>query len=196
MKKDNYKFFAFTNRLKLISRWSLMHNRFNESVAEHSQQTAIFAHALGVIDNKIFNLKTDANLCATLALFHDTTEVLTGDMPTPVKYRNSAMTDAYSEAEKNAQKQLLDCLPIELKDCYTPLFCLDKNARECHIVEYADKLSALVKCMQETASGNNEFLNAKKSTLDKIKSYNDKTVNYFLDNFIDAFELNLDELLV
>jgi len=201
MAKTNYKngdhnFFAFINRSKLINRWSLMFNRKSESVAEHSHQTAIIAHSLGVIDNVIFKLNTNADRCAVYALYHDASEVFTGDMPTPVKYRNSSMITAYTEATAAAEQQLLDSLPLQLQPFYSSyISCNNDNSREATLAHYADKISALVKCIEEVASGNNEFLNAKKTTQTTIENLNDKTVNYFIDNFLQAFSKNLDELI-
>jgi len=195
-KDCDYKFFAFINRSKLINRWSLMYNRRNESVAEHSHQSAVIAHSLGLIDNEIFGLPTDANLCAVYALYHDASEVFTGDMPTPVKYRNKAMLSAYDEATISAEKQLIDALPKNLQSIYKNLLRPSEDkSREAQLAHYADKISALIKCVEEVAGGNNEFLSAKKTTLKIIESLNDDSVNYFIENFLNAFECNLDDLL-
>ena len=172
-----------------------MHNRQNESVSQHSYQTAIIANALGLIDKEVFDLNTDANLASSLALYHDATEVLTGDMPTPVKYRSEAMRTAYSEAEKDAVEQLLSYLPLELKSAYQKYLMPNENSREYQLVKFADKISALIKCIEEVASGNNDFLAAKKTTVAVLDKITDKTVQYFLDNFVGAFSLNLDELV-
>jgi len=172
-----------------------MHNRQNESVSQHSYQTAIIANALGLIDKEVFDLDTDANLASSIALYHDATEVLTGDMPTPVKYRSEAMRNAYCEAEKDAAEQLLSHLPEKLKPAYQNLLVPYENSREYQLVKFADKISALIKCIEETSSGNNDFLVAKKTTADILDNVSDKTVKYFLDNFINSFSLNLDELV-
>jgi len=195
-KKNNirHKFFAFTNRLKLINRWGLMFNRHSESVAEHSYNTAVIAHCLGIVDNKVFGKNTDANKAATYALFHDITEIFTGDMPTPVKYKSVDMINAYAKATKEAEDNLLACLPVDLQLEYNDVISPKKN-REKEIAEFADKISALIKCYEEVASGNNEFLNAKKTTYKKVLAYKDDTINYFIDNFLESFTFNLDELI-
>jgi len=195
-KTKNYKFFAFVNRLKLINRWSLMHNRQLESVAEHSHQSAIIAHSLALIDNEVFAIKTDANKAAVYALFHDASEVFTGDIPTPVKYRNAAMVNAYDEAAVAAEKQLLDSLPKNFRPLYKDILRPKiTESREAALAYYADKICALIKCTEEVAGGNKEFLHAKKSTLKKIEELNDNSVNCFLEYFLPAFSCNLDELI-
>ena len=198
-KKNNNKqhnFFALINRQKLIDRWSLMHNRYNESVSLHGYNAATIAHALGLIDNEIFDIKqTDANLAASIALYHDATEVLTGDMPTPVKYRNSAMLEAYAEAEGDALNQLLAQLPEKLKPAYQKILAPDINSREAQLAKFADKISAYIKCIEEVDSGNNDFKAAKKSTAKILDKIEDKTVKYYIDNFVASFSLSLDELL-
>jgi len=172
-----------------------MHSRRNESVAEHSHSVALLAHTLAIIDNEIYKLITDCNFAAVLALYHDATEVFTGDMPTPVKYRSPAMMAAYDEAESNATDKLIGYLPLELKITLESVLDPDKTCREYILVKYADKLCAYIKCIEEVNSGNSEFINAKKTTLATLKKYNDKTLNYFIEHFIKAFELNLDELM-
>jgi len=190
-----YTFFAIVNRLKLIHRWSLMHNRRPESVAEHSHQTALLAHTLAIIDNEIFGQKTDANLCATLALYHDATETLTGDIPTPVKYRNAEMTAAYKKVEKAASVQLLSLLPEKLQKTYSNIITPKEDTREYKLVKYADRISALIKCVEELSGGNNDFLQAQKVTQTAIEQIEDQSVDYFLTTFMDAYSLNVDQLM-
>ena len=193
-KNKSHKFYAIFSRLKLIPRWSLMHNRCQEDVAQHSHQTAVFAHALGLIDRTVFNKDTDPGKCAVIALFHEASEVMTGDMPTPVKYRNSKMYEAYKEAEKDAAERLLIELPADLEPsiraAVRPAPC-----REAVLVKYADKIAALVKCVEELRAGNTEFSQAGKAAESLIKSYQDETVEYFMKKFTPAFSLNLDELM-
>ncbi|MCL2797410.1 MAG: 5'-deoxynucleotidase [Firmicutes bacterium] len=190
----SHKFYAIFNRLKLIQRWSLMHNQCPEDVAQHSHQTAVFAHALGVIDKTVFKKDTDPGKCATIALFHEASEVLTGDMPTPVKYRNTAMYEAYKEAEKDATDRLLYCLPAEIEPkiraVVRPAPC-----REAFLVKCADKIAAYIKCVEELKAGNTEFAAARRSAERLITGYRDETVDYFMARFADAFSLNLDELM-
>ena len=171
-----------------------MRNLQTENVAMHSQQTAIIAYALGVIDNEVFGLTTNADKCATLAVFHEASEVLVGDMPTVVKYRNDDMIKAFKEAEKDAEKKLLSTLPDNLKKHFAAVMA-PGECREVKLVKFADKIASYIKCIEEVTAGNNEFKNAKNVNEKVIKDYNDKTVNYFLDNFIDSFYFNLDELL-
>ena len=193
-KAKSYKFFAFLNRLKLIQRWSLMHNRCVEDVAQHSHQTAVIAHALGLIDLTVFKKDTNPEKCAVVALYHETAEVLTGDMPTPVKYRNEKMTEAYKDAEKSAEERLLGYLPKELipeiEKVVRPKAC-----REATLVKYADKIAAYIKCVEEISAGNSEFSAAKKSSEAFIKAFNDEAVDFFMSRFADSFSMNLDELL-
>ncbi|MCL2375137.1 MAG: 5'-deoxynucleotidase [Firmicutes bacterium] len=188
------KFFAFLNRLKLIRRWGLMRNRHDETVAQHSHQTAVLAHSLGLIDREIFGLDTDADKCAVYGLYHEVSEVLVGDMPTPVKYRSEKMRAAFLEAEKQAEERMLQELPTELKKEFAAVVRPTKS-REALLVKYADKIAAYIKCVEETSAGNTEFIPAQKSTLTAIEDFKDKTVDYFMKNFADSFALSLDELI-
>ena len=193
-KKEQYKFFAFLNRMKLINRWSLMHNRTLENVAQHSHQTAVLAHALGLIDKRVFNKTTDPDKCAVIALYHEVAEVLTGDAPTPVKYRSPDMIAAYKQAEKCAQERVLGELPAELKPFFTQAL-QPEPCRETELVRFADKIAAYIKCVEEVSAGNTEFLNAKKTTETAIQNFKDETVHYFMKRFAEAFSMNLDELM-
>lgn len=189
-----YNFFALIDRMKYIKRWSLMKSTKEENVAEHTEQVAVFAHALAVINNKIFNEKADVSKTVLMALFHETSEVITGDLPTPIKYFNSEITQAYKSLEDRANFKILDMLPDELKGEYTPLLCVDKNSIEYKLVKGADKLSAYVKCLEELKSGNLEFKKAKETIERDLKAKNMPEINYFLDKFIKGFTLTLDEL--
>ncbi len=188
-----YKFYAFLSRMKYINRWSLMRNTRTESVAEHSHQTAVLAHALALIEQKIFNKKVDPNLCAAMAVFHETAEVLTGDLPTPVKYFNPQIKKAYKDVEKFAENKLLASLPKELKTEMTALV-QPPDSLEKQLVKYADKLAALIKCIEELSGNNDEFHDAYQTTTDVLKSYGCDSVDYFLENFLDPFFMSIDGL--
>ncbi|MEG1612791.1 MAG: 5'-deoxynucleotidase [Clostridia bacterium] len=187
-------FYALINRMKYIKRWSLMRNNLDENLLEHSAQVAIVAHALALIGNEKFNRNTNADLIATIALFHDASEVITGDMPTPIKYNNPKINGAYKEMEALADAKLLSMLPDYLEKSYKKLFEVDNTSYEYKIVKSADKLSAYIKCLEELSSGNNEFSIAK-VTIEKSLLENPlPEVKYFLENFLDGFNKPLDVL--
>ncbi len=187
------KFFAFIYRTKYINRWGLMRNTESENLMEHSFLTAVVAHALAEISNVFFGNGLDSERIATKALFHDVSEIFTGDMPTPVKYLNPELKKNYKAVEKLAAEKLIAQLPSQLQPVYTRL--LDDDVEEEHVfVKYADKLCAYIKCVKEVQYGNTEFVKAKETILRELKSYASKEVDYFLDNCIDAFTLTLDEL--
>jgi len=171
-----------------------MHNRQTEDVAQHSHQTAVLAHALGLIDKEVFQKKTCPDKCAAIALYHETAEVLTGDMPTPVKYRNAQMREAFFEAEKHAEQRLLDGLPEILKKGVAARVRPEK-CREAELAAFADKLAAYIKCTEEFSAGNKEFAAALKTAEKQIASFNDETVNYFMQSFAPSFSMSLDELM-
>ena len=190
----DYNFFAMVNRMRLIDRWALMQNTSKENIAEHSHTVAIIAHALAVIGNKKFNKKYDAQRVALLALYHDTTEVITGDMPTPVKYYNDDIKSVYKDIEKVAGQRLLNMLPDDFKDEYKPFFeKQEKDIELWKLVKAADKISALIKCIEEDRMGNKEFEKALEAQEKKIKSIDMPEVKYFIDNFIQSYYLTLDE---
>lgn len=187
-------FFALISRMRYIERWSLMRNSINENIQEHSHMVAVIAHALGVIRRDVFGIPCDANACAAVALYHDASEILTGDLPTPIKYHDKLITDAYRRVETIANEKLVKMLPPELQGAFEPLLTGDMQ-RELHpIVKAADKLSAYIKCIEERKAGNNEFLSAEAQTLEAIHAYGLPEAEYFLEHFIPAFEKNLDEL--
>lgn len=188
-----YKFFAFLDRMKYIKRWSLMHCTTNENIMEHSQQVAVVAHALATISNIYFGGNLNADSIAVKALFHETSEVLTGDLPTPIKYFNPNIRDSYKQIEKLANEKLLTQLPSQLSDEYEKII-MDDSSVEHRFVKYADKICAYIKCVDEVKKGNSEFVKAKESIGEEIKAYDSKEVNYFMDNFLPAFYLTLDEL--
>ncbi len=188
-----YKFFAYLNRMKYINRWGLMHSTVNENIMEHSQQVAVVAHALATISNVYFGGSLDANSIAVKALFHETSEVLTGDLPTPIKYFNPEIRDSYKNLEKYANEKLLQHLPSELSAEYAKIVC-DESSEEHKFVKYADKICAYIKCLDEVKMSNSEFYKAEKTILKEIKSYKRPEVDYFMDNFVAAYRLTLDEL--
>lgn len=188
-----YKFFAFLNRMKYIKRWSLMHSTMGENIMEHSQQVAVIAHALATISNVYFNGNLNADSIAVKALFHETSEVVTGDLPTPIKYFNPEIRDSYKNLEKLANKRLLAQLPSELSVEYAKIV-EDNDSVEHAFVKYADKICAYIKCVDELKMGNAEFVKAKETIYKDITDFHSKEVDYFMENFLPAFSLTLDEL--
>jgi 5'-deoxynucleotidase len=188
----SYSFFALVSRMKNISRWSLMRNSSHENVQEHSHMVAVIAHALAVIRRDICGKACDPGLVAAGALFHDASEIFTGDMPTPVKYHNPDIIAAYKKVEALASAKLLTTLPPEMRPAYEALF--EPNADNEALIKAADKLAAYIKCLEELKAGNNEFKSAAAQTLLKLKALNMPEVDYYMEHFITPFELTLDEL--
>ncbi len=189
-----YNFYAFMDRMKYIKRWSLMRSVREENIMEHSQQVAFIAHALAVIENKIFGGNVDAGKCALYAIYHECSEVLTGDLPTPIKYFNRSITGAYKDIEGVACDRLLSTLPEELEEELAPLVKPNTDSAEWKIVKAADRLSAYIKCLEERRCGNTEFEKAEKSIKDDIAARKMRSVDYFMENFIPPFNVSLDEL--
>ena len=186
-------FFAYISRMRFIQRWALMRNTAPENVQEHSHQVAVLAHALAVIRNEKFGGQVDPGAVAVAALYHDASEILTGDMPTPIKYDNPAIQGAYRDVEKMAEKKLLGMLPQELREVYAPILTVpDEETRR--LVKAADKLSAHIKCLEELKAGNLEFRQAAEQTRRALESYDLPEVRYFIDIFLESFSLSLDEL--
>jgi 5'-deoxynucleotidase len=186
-------FFAYVSRMRFIQRWALMRNTAPENVQEHSHQVAVLAHALAVIRNEKFGGQVDPGAVAVAALYHDASEILTGDMPTPIKYDNPAIQGAYRDVEKMAEQKLLGMLPQELREVYTPILTVpDEETRR--LVKAADKLSAHIKCLEELKAGNLEFRQAAEQTRRALESYDLPEVRYFIDTFLESFTLTLDEL--
>ena len=189
-----YPFFAMVNRMKMIDRWALMHNNTKENIAEHSHSVAVLAHALALIGNREFGKTYDAQRTALLALYHDTTEVITGDMPTPVKYYNEEIKSVYKDIERTAGQRLLAMLPEEYQSDYLPLFEHQKGDEELwKLVKAADKLSALIKCIEEMRTGNREFEIALTTQEEKIKAIALPEVQFFSEHFLPAYYKTLDE---
>ncbi|HEX2937516.1 MAG TPA: 5'-deoxynucleotidase [Ruminiclostridium sp.] len=187
-------FFAMLSRMKLINRWGLMRNTQPENIAEHSFDTAVLAHALAVIKNKRFGGKIDVSRVAMVALYHDASEIFTGDMPTPVKYFNPGIRNEYKEVEKASLKRLLSYLPDDMKDAYSDVMVPRPDEKELlQIVKAADKLSALIKCIEEDKAGNKEFRQAAAAQEKSLKEMNLPEVDCFLAEFLPAFSLTLDE---
>ena len=187
------QFFAYISRMKYITRWSLMRNSIPENIQEHSHMVAVLAHALGVIRRDVFHRDCDPDACASAALFHDATEIFTGDLPTPIKYYSPAIREAYHQVEDVAADKLLGMLPGELRGAYEPLLReADPEIRR--IVKAADKLSAYIKCLEELEAGNNEFGDAAGETLEALRRMELEEVTWFLEHFAEAFGLTLDGL--
>ena len=192
--QNNYNFFAMVNRMKFIDRWALMPNANKENIAEHSHSVAVIAHALALIGNREFGKNYNPERAALLALYHDTTEVITGDMPTPVKYYNDEIKSVYKDIEKTAGDRLLKMLPDDYKQDYVPLFHKsDEDKQLWKLVKAADKISALVKCIEENRMGNREFDIALKSQEQKIADIDMPEVKFFSEHFLKAYYLTLDE---
>ena len=186
-------FFAYISRMRFIQRWALMRNTAAENVQEHSHQVAVLAHALAVIRNEKFGGEIDAGAVAVAALYHDASEILTGDMPTPIKYFNPEIRQAYKKVEVMAERKLTDMLPEELQEAYAPIISV-KDADVEQLVKVADKLSAYIKCVEELKAGNNEFREAAAQMKKSLEAYELPEVAYFLETFMDSFALTLDEL--
>ncbi len=192
MKENN--FFAMISRMRYINRWGLMRNTITENIAEHSLDVAVIAHGLATISNIYFEGSYDAERAAIIALFHDTTEIITGDMPTPVKYYAPEIKNAYKEVEKVAGHQLICGLPDKMKEVYEDIILPSEEEKELvKFVKAADKLSAYIKCVEERKMGNSDFEKAEKATYDAVVAMNMPEVTFFLDNFIESYSLTLDE---
>ncbi len=187
-------FFAMLARMKYINRWGLMRNTITENIAEHSLDTAVIAHGLAVIGNTYYGKHLDEERIAVLAMFHDTTEIITGDLPTPIKYFAPEIKVAYKNVEAAAGNKLLKALPREMRPVYEPILHEDEDEKELwRYVKAADKISALIKCVEEKRMGNMDFEQAERSTIEAIKAMNMEEADYFLENFLPAYSLTLDE---
>ena len=192
MEHEN-QFFALIARMRYIDRWALMRNTDTENVQEHSHMVAVLAHALAVIQNKHFGGTLDPGAVAVAALYHDATEIITGDMPTPIKYHDSVLRDSYKAVEAAAAEELLAMLPQELRGEYAPLL-REEDPEIRAVVKAADKLSAYLKCVEELKAGNQEFRLAQEQTYAALQDNPLPALQYFMAHFLPAFRLTLDEL--
>jgi 5'-deoxynucleotidase len=188
-------FFAYLARMKFIQRWGLMRNTYEENIQEHSLQVAIIAHGLALIKNKFFNGAVDPARTTVLALFHDASEVITGDLAAPIKYFNPRIKQTYGEIELVATQRLYNMLPGELKpDYYAIFFRQEEDHAHWELVKAADKICAYLKCLEELKAGNQEFAKAEKAIKATLDALDLPEVAYFLDKFIPSMTLTLDEL--
>ena len=188
-----HRFYALISRMRYIGRWGLMRNTFQENIQEHSHMVAVLAHALALIRRDILNLPADPDRCASAALLHDASEILTGDLPTPIKYYNPEIKNAYKQVEKISCQKLLSMLPEQLRGSYEPLL-FESDPEVAVIVKEADKLSAYIKCIEGSKAGNTEFDSAAQQTYAALQEMNRPELAWFMEHCLDAFRLNLDEL--
>ena len=188
------EFYALMGRMRYITRWGLMRNTFSENIQEHSHQVAVLAHALALIRQKVLGLPgPDPDRCAVAALYHDASEILTGDLPTPIKYYNPDIKDAYKQVERIAGERLLAMLPPELEESYAS-FVLESDEQVNPIVKAADKLSAYIKCIEEQKAGNTEFDSAAQQTMAAMRAMDRPELAWFIENCLEPFGRNLDQL--
>ena len=187
------EFYALISRMRYITRWGLMRNTVQENIQEHSHMVAVLAHALAVLQNERFGGQVDPGAVAVAALYHDASEILTGDMPTPIKYDNPDIPSAYKQVEAVSCEKLLALLPAELRPSYAPLL-LESDEAVAVIVKAADKLSAYLKCVEELKAGNTEFTQAEKQTYKALVDMKLPCLDYFMEHFLESFRLTLDEL--
>ncbi len=189
-----HDFYAYMDRMKYIKRWQLMRSTREENIMEHSQSVTVIAPALVTIHNEVFGGNADVLKTVLYAVYHETSEVMTGDLPTPIKYYNQSIHGAYKELEACANQKLVAMLPAEMQGGIAPFVQADENSVEYKLVKASDRLSAYIKCLEELRSGNTEFSKAKKSIEEDLKSRNMPEVDYFFEHFIGSFSLTLDEL--
>ena len=191
----NSHFFAMVSRMKYINRWALMKNTYPENISEHSLEVAMLSHALATIGNIRLGKNLDADKAALIGIFHDTPEIITGDMPTPIKYYNSETKDAFKQVEKEACEKLLDLLPEDMRAVYEPLFFgREEDDYLWKLVKAADRLSALIKCIDESKSANKEFEGAYQGIKERLDEMELPEVQIFYDEFLPSYYLTLDEL--
>ncbi len=188
-------FYAMLSRMRYINRWGLMRNTRDENIGEHSLETAIIAHALAIIGNKRLNKNYDENRVCVLAAFHDVTEIITGDLPTPVKYHSPKIRQAYKEVESLAVDKLVNMLPNDLKSEYKEILEISSKEDEKYklLIKAADKISAIIKCIEEKKSGNTEFNKAEQSLRQAVEKLNCEEANIFIKEALPSYELTLDE---
>lgn len=190
----SHSFFAMLSRMKNIRRWALMRNTRPENISEHSHEVAVLAHALALLTNAHYGGQVNPATCVLLAVYHDVSEILTGDMPTPVKYYSPAIREAYRQVEQAACDKLLSGLPEELQKSYRPLLLETAGTdEERRIVKAADKLSALIKCVEELGQGNREFASARRATEQAVRDMHLPAADEFLEQYLPAYALSLDE---
>jgi 5'-deoxynucleotidase len=189
----SYNFFAYISRMRYIGRWSLMRNALPENIQEHSHMVAVIAHALGIIRRDVYGIACNPEECAAVALYHDCSEILTGDLPTPIKYYNPQIKQAYKQVERVSGEKLLAMLPEQLREGMAPLIFEDDPVSR-DIVKAADKLSAHIKCIEELKAGNLEFASAAEQTRRALVEMRLPELDWFLAHCLDSFGKNLDEL--
>ena len=194
MSENKNTFFAMMSRMKYIERWALMRNSMSENISEHSLETAMLAHALAIIGNKRLGKNYNPEHVAMLGIYHDCTEIITGDMPTPIKYDNPVIKKAYHEIENEAAEKLLTMLPEDMRDEYRAYFLPDESEEVKKILKAADKLSALIKCIEEEKAGNREFVSARAATEQAVRELKCREAEIFCQEFMVYYEKTLDEL--
>ena len=187
-------FYAYMDRMKYIKRWQLMRSTREENIMEHSQSVAILAHALVTIHNEIFGGNADVLKTVLCAMYHETSEVMTGDLPTPIKYYNNSIHGAYKEMERCACEKIVDTLPPEMKGAIGQYVLVDEDCLECQFVKAADRLAAYLKCIEETSRGNTEFTKAQKSIEKELRARKMPEMEYFFEHFVPSYKLTLDDL--
>lgn len=192
--KEEFDFYAYLMRMKYIKRWALMRSTSEENIMEHSWEVAVIAHALAIIKNEKFGGKVDEYKTLCLAVYHETSEVVTGDLPTPIKYFNREINSAYKSLEKDANERLIAKLPEELQNRYREFILDDPGSEEHKLMKYADRIGAYIKCLEELKVGNKEFLKAKESIGKELSDADDEAVKYFIKNVLPTFSKTLDEL--
>lgn len=192
-----YNFYATISRMKYIERWALMRNTITENLSEHSLEVSMISHALCIIGNVRYGKNLDADKTAVIALYHDASEIITGDMPTPIKYYNKNIKEVFKSIENEANHQLVSQLPYDLKAAYEDIFFKKENLDyEWKLIKAADKLSALIKCIEEEKTGNREFIKAKEATEESLRqmSVNIPEITDFMKEFIPSYYKTLDDL--
>ena len=192
----NNHFFAYLSKMRWIYRWGMKRNAIQENIMEHSYEVSVIAHALGIISNRLYDNDIDANALAISALYHDCSEVLTGDLPSPIKYDNKKIRDAYKEVEYTAEREMLSTLPVELQEDYRNHLLHENIPSEfVKLIKAADIIASLIKCKAEINAGNSEFKQAVQDTGERLAQMEMPEVDYFLENFLPSFDLTLDELI-
>ena len=186
-------FFGMLARMRYIDRWSLMRNTTTENIAEHSLDVSVIAHALAVIGNTYFGKNYNAEHIAMMGIMHDTTEIITGDLPTPIKYYAPEIRDAYKKVEHIAAKQLLEELPKEMRAAYEPIM-IESETEEWRLVKAADKLSAYIKCLEEKDMGNADFSKAEGTIKKALEKMHVEELDYFIEHFLPSYNMTLDEI--